>query len=64
MPEAITGRQLFVLLAALSGEQLALPIMLDCDTGYRDVSGIEYIPEQQKFSCTLPAYLLLTRHDD
>lgn len=63
MPEAITGRELFVLLAALSGEQLDLPVKLDshCCTG--DCTGIELNVEAPALYGLIPPYILLTRND-
>lgn len=64
MPEAITGYQLFMLLAELDAEQMQLPVKVEgCDC-YGECSGIsvETAP-LVLYSKTPVSYLLLTRHD-
>lgn len=63
MPEAITGRELFNKLAALTKEELDLPVMLDshCCTG--SCIGLELNVEAPQLYGLIPPYILLTRSD-
>lgn len=64
LPEAITGRELFRQLAALTLEELDLPVLMDGPTCYSDCSGLGILQTQKQFSGVIPAHLLLTRHVD